>query len=628
MTLIAFDSETTGLTSEDRLVVVSVATKEGVKLYTPDEGVAYLATCLELGDSFVGHNIAFDWTFVLRHSPELMPLVFEAYATHRVHDTEVREKLLNIADGTLRFEEDEDGNPIKVGYSLGALASKYTSIKLDKGEDSWRTRYSDLEGVALVRWPEAARHYAEQDARSTRDVFLAQKTRSGGGVTNEFDQVRAAFCLKLMSNHGMRTDPVAVEELAKKLDIDSVRLQGILIEAGLMRAPRPLKSGPRKGELTEASKDMAAITERVVKAYEGRDLLHTETGRPSTNRKTLKLSRDPVLESLAEYGAVDKIRGTYLPVLRSGATKQINPGFNVLVATGRTSSYEPNFQNLPRDGGVRECFVPSPGSVYVFCDYAAVELRTLAQTCIYLGLESELAKAFNEGLDPHTALAAEMLGLDYEATKLKVKAGDKEAKKARQAAKALNFGFPGGLGAKKFVDYAADSYGVVMTLAEAERRRKQWFARWPEMAGYFKHVEKWSRRGWVQQFVSNRIRGGVGYCDSANSPFQGLAADGIKASLFNVTRSCYLERNSALFGSRPVNMIHDEIVLEAPEDKASEAAEELSRLMIQGMSVYVPDVKIETSLAMARRWYKSAEEVRDSSGRLVCWEPKEEAKAA
>lgn len=625
--MISWDVETTGLSPDADLVCLSYATDAGPGLLLKEDGLDYLEGCLELGDVLVGHNVAQDFCWAINSRPRLLKLVFDAYENNRVHDTLIREKLLNIADGTLRYEEDDEGNAVAVEYSLDALSQKYGGKALDKGQDSWRTRYAELVGVPIDAWPVEAVRYAKDDAVSTLYVARQQARRANGSVTNEFEQVRAAFCLKLMSNVGMITDPVAVAELEKQLTFDYERLCQRLIEAGLMRAPRPYKSGPRKGELTQPSKDMAAITERVVRAYEAHnlDLELTATGRPSTSRKTLKLSRDPALEALAEYGAIDKVRGTYLPILRDGSKSPIHAGFNVLVATGRTSSFAPNFQNLPRDGGVRDCLVPRPGWVFVFCDYSAIELRTLAQACLYLGLDSELARAFNSGVEVHLAMAAEMLGISYEEA---LKRKDEPAvARARQAAKALNFGFPGGLGAAKFVEYAADSYGVYMTLDEAKKRRDQWFKRWPEMKGYFKHVEKWSRQKWVKQFVSNRIRGGTGFCDSANSPFQGLAADGIKHALWLVTKAAYCDPQSVLYGSRPVNMVHDEIIIEAPEDSGAEAAEELSRLMILGMSHYVPDVKIETSLAMARRWYKAAKEVRDSSGKLVCWEPKRELAA-
>ena len=125
----------------------------------------------------------------------------------------------------------------------------------------------------------------------------------------------------------------------------------------------------------------------------------------------------------------------------------------------------------------------------------------------------------------------------------------------------------------------------------------------------------------LKQFVSERYRGKVRFTSACNSYFQGLAADGAKAAVYGVVRQCYTpEYKSPLFGSRPVMFIHDEIIAEVPERNAAEAAEELSRVMRETMQTYTPDVRIGTSVALMRRWYKDAEEVRDNENRLAIWE--------
>src|SRR5690606_32482748 len=118
--------------------------------------------------------------------------------------------------------------------------------------------------------------------------------------------------------------------------------------------------------------------------------------------------------------------------------KPIHSYFEVLRETGRTSSSNPNLQNLPRVDGVRECYVPRPGNVYISCDYDKAELHTLAQLCMdYFG-ESKLAEALNNGIDPHLQMAANILGIPYEEAKDRLKAKDKEVKDTRQMAKAAN----------------------------------------------------------------------------------------------------------------------------------------------------------------------------------------------
>jgi DNA polymerase I-like protein with 3'-5' exonuclease and polymerase domains len=124
----------------------------------------------------------------------------------------------------------------------------------------------------------------------------------------------------------------------------------------------------------------------------------------------------------------------------------------------------------------------------------------------------------------------------------------------------------------------------------------------------------------VKQLVSGRVRGGVGYCDGCNTLFQGLAADGAKNALYNVAKACYVDTQNPLFGCRPVNFVHDEIIIEAPRQTAHEAAIELSRIMNASMSKYIKQVPITSSPAMMDRWYKDAAG-KWESGKLVPWKP-------
>ena len=128
---------------------------------------------------------------------------------------------------------------------------------------------------------------------------------------------------------------------------------------------------------------------------------------------------------------------------------------NVLLDTGR-ASYGDVIQQLPRNGGIRECFVARPGKVLVSCDYGGLELATHAQNCLYTVGFSKLAEALNAGVKVHDALAATFLGVSYKefAASLKGERGKEIAelyKNVRQAVKPANFGFPGGMGAVKLV---------------------------------------------------------------------------------------------------------------------------------------------------------------------------------
>jgi hypothetical protein len=393
-------------------------------------------------------------------------------------------------------------------------------------------------------------------------------------------------------------------------------------------------------------------------------LPRTEKGAVSASRDTLMESGDDLLERYAGVSETEKLRDTYLPFLKSGTRFPINVRSNTIVETGRTS-YDGLIQTIPRSGGVRETIVPRKGSVFCSIDYSAIELCTLAQANLTLVGHSRMADLINESGDPgslHTAFAATMIGADVEDLKKRVKAKDPAAVGFRQAAKAANFGFGGGMGASTLVlakrkriegvtpspdgqvEYAgirfclliggADRCGTDKTtewkgktipptctrcLECAEDLRAQWFKQWPEMQDYFKLIgAQVDNDGSITQIASARVRGGVTFTSAANGYFQALAADGAKAALYAVSRECYVDRDSPMYGARPIFFNHDEIFSEIPLAIASPAAKRMAEVMVETMrSSVLPDVCCAAEPALMWRWSKSAATIYDAEGNLV-----------
>lgn len=189
----------------------------------------------------------------------------------------------------------------------------------------------------------------------------------------------------------------------------------------------------------------------------------------------------------------------------------------------------------------------------------------------------------------------------------------------------FNFGKPGGLGAGSFQSYARKAWGVEISFEESRRLGRQWLHHFPEMKLYFEWISGLVEAGDgvtdIQQFMSGRWRGKCFYTQAANTMFQGLTADAAKAAFWEVTRHCYTIKSSPLYGCRPVLFVHDEIITEAPEDQAAEAAVEMERVMIEVYSRYTPDVRITADAHLMKRWSKDAEAVFDERGKLVLWEP-------
>jgi hypothetical protein len=172
------------------------------------------------------------------------------------------------------------------------------------------------------------------------------------------------------------------------------------------------------------------------------------------------------------------------------------------------------------------------------------------------------------------------------------------------------------------VAYAKSNYGVVLTLHEATVLHERWKKSWPVVVEYLDWIAQLVSGGsaLVVHHKSNRWRGGCSYTVAANSHFQGMAADGAKRALWEVARRCYEKQpGSALYGCRPVNFVHDEIIMEAPLDRAHEAAEELAAEMVKAFNFFTPDVPVRASPVLMDRWSKKAKAVKDNSGRLQLW---------
>lgn len=657
---------------------------------------------IDRAECIVGANIAFDFGVLAAHGIVPIASILRAYDEGRVWDIQIAQALHGIAGGHL-FKDPKTFAPLSHKGGGRARYSLDTCVKLVLGRDNakendyWRERYAILAKVPIEDWPEDARQYPVDDSCNTLEVMLAQAgivPRTAGAFVGSqpFDnlhdcarQCRKAFALHLGAVWGIRTDPDAVERLAGEIEVEFAEAVRAGQAAGFLRA--------------DGTEDQAAVKRAVVDAFGGgfapkcaacagtgkvpsektglpvgcrecdatgvslgdTTVPLTDTGRVSTSRDTLAESGDDVLERYGHLSEIEKRRSTYLPTLRAAARFPFTPRPNPLVETGRTS-YDGIMQTLPRTGGLRECFTARPGYVFSSSDYPALELCSLAQVHVDLFGRSSIAETINDTGDPgqlHTALAARMLGTDLADLKARVKAKDPEAVAFRQAAKAGNFGFPGGMGATTFVltkrkriegetkspdgavTYAGLRFCILMTGAHrcgvekittykdrpvppvcaacvkcAEDLRDQWFRQWPEMRPYFKLVSDIADTGTMTQLRSLRVRGGVDFTNTANGFFQGLAADGAGDALWHVVRECY-DPASALFGSRVPFFAHDEIFAEHPEHLAHLAAPRIAEIMRDRMQAWLPDVRIPAlEPALMRRWNKGAVAVFEN-GRLV-----------
>ena len=556
----------------------------------------------------VGHNLAYDTAVIASEYPELTHLIFEAYEKSGFDDTLIREQLIDINAGTFWVNRKKKG-----WYTLLGLAERHMPyVSMSKGADTYRLRYGELIDEPLKYWPKEAVAYAEKDALVTLGVYMQQTQAPIADEEKQLRdskrQTRADFVLHLMSCWGVVTDPEKTEQFTKEIEDSMKKNSKRLMEYGLMR--------------DNGTKDTREINKRI--QTKTKNPKTTAKGNISIGEEALLGSGLPDLKLLVDFTKAQKLDSVWKRYLLQGSNRNtpVQARFHCLVESGRTSCSNPNLQNPHRATGLRECFVPREGSLFIACDYSTLELCTLAQVNLWLFKKSSMADKLNEGVDLHLHFASQMLGISYDESLTRLQERDPEVRETRQVAKAANFGYPGGMGANSFRAFAK-GYGVEITEKEAHRLREDWFRAWPEMREYFNFVQSTigGEVGTIEHFISKRGRGGVRFTQACNSYFQGLAADGAKEALFAVSQECYTDPESPLYRSRPVMFIHDEIILESPSKKAPYAAERLAHLMRKAMQKWTPDIPIKTSIALMDRWYKNAEEVRDDFGRLVPWKP-------
>ena len=642
MTPLAWDTETArfgpGMMAPP-LSCISWMQEGDVGLLGHKDGVAWLRAKLQDPHTLhVGHHIAYDMAVAAAEDPSLIPLIFRAYRENRVTDTMLRQMLLDNAMGKFRGfwlrTVDGDGHYherfVKLYYSLDACYHRVTKKHLDK--DTYRLHYGELRGVPIDMWPMGAREYPLMDGRATMAVFewqekLCEQIKGAYAATqthiespdplaDQFAQARAAWWIQLMSVWGIRTEPDRVDAVEADVQERLAELRELLQPTGLVRS--------------NGSRNTKAAQARMLAVMGGKDNCKlTEKQNIQLDEDACNDSGDPILKAYARISSLGNVLSKDLKALRRGKVLPIHSKFNSFMATGRTSSSDPNLQNIRRLKGLRECFVPRPGKVFLDADYDGLELRTLAQTCIELVGYSKLGEALNAGDDPHLRVAAQMLGISYEEAKERHDAGDEEVDDARQLGKVANFGFPGGLGYETLVEFAK-GYGVTIDVEAAKKLKETWVKAFPEMERYFQIISGYGQTDpedpdWVlhsiEQLYTKRLRGDCTYTAACNSYFQGLGADATKAAGFLIAYECYVDTTSPLFGCRIVNYIHDQFILECDEDKAHDAAYRLADLMVKGAAPFLPDVPATVSKpVVCRFWSKKAKQVFDEKGRLIPWE--------
>lgn len=321
----------------------------------------------------------------------------------------------------------------------------------------------------------------------------------------------------------------------------------------------------------------------------------------STNAEVLESLRydHPAVEMILEYRGLTKLKSTYCDGLLKviGSDGRIHSSFNQTeTRTGRISSTEPNLQNIPvrteQGRELRRFFIARPGWVLVDADYSQIELRVLA----HVADDKNMIEAFRENADIHRSTAAQVFRMPEEMV----------TPIMRSRAKAVNFGIVYGIGAFSL------SKNIGVTRKEADDYIKAYLAHYDGVRSYMNHVVElakergyaetlFGRRRYLPELTSSNFNlRSFGERVAMNMPIQGTAADIIKIAMIRVAERLTREKMQAQL----ILQVHDELIVEAPQEEAEAAAKLLTEEMQNAVSLSVPML---AEAKIGKTWYDAKE---------------------
>ena len=562
--LTAIDTETTSLDSfAARIVGISLSVKPGGACYIPlahtapgvadqlprDEVLAKLKPWLESAErKKVLQNAKYDQHIFANHGIRLAGIA---------HDTMLQSYVI---------ESDK-------GHDLGQLCSRHLGLDTIPYEDlcGKGAKQISFDQVDIER----AATYAAEDADVTLRVHnvLHPQFANEPGLSRIYHDI----------------------EMPARQVIWQIERNGILVDADVL-AKQSHEMGQKIMALETQAYELAGQPFNLASPKQLGDILFTKlglpvkkktaSGGPSTDEEVLtELALDyPLPKLLLEHRSLSKLKGTYtdkLPRMVNAQTGRVHTHFaQAAVVTGRLASSDPNLQNIPvrsEEGRkIRTAFIAPAGSSIVSADYSQIELRIMA----HLSGDERLLEAFAHGEDVHRATAAEIFGV----TPLEV------GPDQRRVAKSINFG----------LIYGMSAFGLARQLglerSAAQTYIDRYFARYHGVARYMEEARQtardkgyvetaFGRRLWFPEIRSSQAMRRQGAERAAiNAPMQGTAADLIKLAMIAVQD--WLEKSG--LKSKLVLQVHDELLLEVPDDELNEVRLHLPRLMGQVAALKVP----------------------------------------
>ncbi len=563
--LFAFDTETTSLNYMDaRIVGVSFCIEAGKAAYLPlahdyigapqqldrDSTLQQLKPLLENANiKKVGQNLKYDRSVLLNHGIELKGIE---------HDTMLQSYVLNSTASR------HDMDTLCERY-LGHKPTAFTDIA-GKGKNQLTFDQIELEKAAP---------YAAEDADMALRLhhYFWPKLKKLQAQSKLYKEVEIPLLSVLSSieRNGVKID-------AELLTIQSAELkqkmQEIETECYALAGEEFTLNSPKQLQTILFEKLQIPVIRK------------TPKGQPSTAEDVLvELAHEyPLPRLILEYRGMSKLKSTYtdkLPQLINATTHRIHTSYHQAVtATGRLSSSDPNLQNIPirkaEGRRIRQAFIPETGYKMLAADYSQIELRIMA----HLSGDKGLLNAFANGMDIHTATAAEVFDTPLDAV----------TTDQRRNAKAINFG----------LIYGMSPFGLAKQLnisrSEAKTYVDTYFARYPGVQEYMDRTREQAKtQGYVETLFGRRLylpdinarnpqRRKYAERTAINAPMQGTAADIIKKAMLDVHH--YLQE--VQIDARMIMQVHDELVFEIKEELLQTFSQNIKQQMENAATLNVP----------------------------------------
>jgi len=573
---VCFDTETSGLdTINDDVIGVAFSYAKGNGFYVAipkgeEQSILEEFNPFFLNESIekIAHNLKFDLKIIQKYGITLQGQLFDTMIAHYLFNPEGKHNMDYLSELYLNYR------PVSIESIIGKKGKNQLSM-------------ADME-------PSKISDYACEDADVTFQLKeLMQKEIEKPHLKSLFYDIEMPLVtiLKDMELEGVNLDVPALEVFSKELEIELTALTTKIKTLANTEEDFNLDSPKQLGIVLFEHMEIEGVKAK-----------KTKTGQYSTSEDTIQKMTDKheIFAHILDYRSLKKLKSTYVdafPALVNEKTGHIHTHYmQTIAATGRLSSTNPNLQNIPirtaRGREMRKTFIARNENYSLLAaDYSQIELRIIAA----ISEETNMIKAFNDGIDIHTATAAKVFNVDDIAD---------VTSEQRRSAKAVNFG----------IIYGQSAFGLSQNLGIKRKEAKQiidsYFEQYPKIKDYMASSVEFAREhGYVETIMKRRrylkdinsenaIVRNFAERNAVNAPIQGSAADVIKIAMINVAAAM----KKANLKSKMLLQVHDELVFDVENSEIEQLQQIVKENMESAVKLVVP---LDIEQKVAKDWLEA-----------------------